>query len=714
MRRLSILKILVLFLLAGTLSAQPEINPQHALKMIAHAKDGEVMLRWAPTTYQAWTQSNAVGYVVVRHTIMRNGQMLDLNLRSVPRLLTTTPLQPIQDPETWRSLMEKNDFAAIAAQSLFGKSFETTTPTSETNPEMMINAVAEQQNRFGFGLFSADHSFEVAQAMGLAFIDKDISAEEQYVYRVYPAGITTVAIDTGFTSVAPKERFQLPKVLEVQADFEDKRVTVSWNKQRFEQFYVSYQVERSEDGVTFETLHEKPFINPNRSPRGEQYAYYVDTFEVNNKPYFYRVKGRTPFEEYGPPSDLVQGMGFDPMPTYYPEISAILETEQAEFQVQWNFGNDEEKSIQGFYVQRADNDAGPYETISELIKPSVRTFTDPNPLPTNYYKVIGVDLYAREMPSYSALAQLYDATPPAPPVNVRGKIMKDGTMVITWDKNTAPDFHGNRVFMANNPNLEYTQITREPATKGYFIDTVSLNTLTEKVYVKVTSQDYRHNTSGFSEVAIISRPDTVAPSPPIFTAYETSSASINLEWANSSSSDLTATELRRRPQGSENWETIERFTFPEDANITAYEDTTAQSGIIYEYMLTAIDDADLRTDSKLIELKKLKSMIADPIEKVTAKADRRTKLVSLSWEYQDEKDLEYFKIYRGLDPNNPITYKTISKKEAFFRKGRKNKKARFRFEDDRVKMNTAYQYQVKAIYYDGAQSPKSEVVKINY
>ena len=609
--------------------------------------------------------------------------------------------------------MESNELAAIAAQALYGNNFETVTPGAETDPNMMINLVAEQQNRFGYALFSADHSYEVATAMGLAWVDDTALPTEQYLYRVFPAS-DSIQIDTGFTYVDPTEQFLLPKVLELQADFEDKRVTVSWNKELFRQFYVSYLIEKSADGVRWASIHDSPFINTDRGPRGERYAYIVDSLEENNRPYFYRVSGRTPFDSYGPPSDIVQGMGIDAQPSYYPSIDGVYESTQGAFNVQWIFDSLQNDKITGFYVQRAPRDEGPYEYVSDLLPAEVRSFIDPSPLSTNYYKVVAMDAYGREMPSFTALAQLYDETSPAPPQNVRGKIMEDGTLVITWDPNTEEDFYGNRVFIANDSTAEFTQITPDPTTKGYFIDSVGLNTLSEKLFVKVTSQDYRANTSGFSEMAVVTRPDSIAPSAPTFNSFETGVEIVSLGWANSSSHDLSKTTLKRRAAGTEMWVTVAEFSYPEDANITYFDDETVEAGSRYEYQLTATDDADLSTDSRPLQVQTLRDLEADPIANLNITADRRQKVVNLNWQYADDRELRYFRIYRCLADGIPISYKTVAAEDALLREASGNRLGRYGFADDAVNMNTTYLYQVKAVFEGGKQSPKSEILSIDY
>lgn len=705
--------LLACFTQHSPLKAQNQAASTPAIRMIARAADGQVMLRWAPSDYASWQSCNATGYIVERFTLMRDGAVLDFAERSVPTILTSTPLSPWSTEEKWKPLMERNEFAAIAAQSLYGEEFTPVSSAAAGNSDMMANITSEQQNRYGFGLFSADHSFEVAQAMALGIVDKTAKPTEQYLYRVYPA-TPEAAVDTGFVYVAAGQQLALPKVPDLQADFEDRKAIISWNKQLMVPFYVSYLIERSEDGLNWAPIHNAPYVNTDRSERGEEFAYTVDTFALNNRPLFYRVSGRTPFDVYGPPSDIVQGMGISPLPKSQPRIDGIFETEAAAFNVQWSFTPPEGTPMSGYYVQRAPKDEGPYTTVSELLKPEVRSFIDSEPLATNYYKVVSIDAYGRELASFSALAQLFDEEPPAPPQDVRGKIMDDGTLVLTWAPATAPDFYGNRVYIANNEYAEFSQITVEPTTTGFFIDSVTLNTLSPYVYVKVTAQDYRHNMSDFSEMAIVARPDTIPPSAPVFADFQVKNEHLYFAWANSSSMDLKTTELKRRKQNETEWDLVASFAFPEEANTTEFEDASAEPGQVYEYTLTAVDDGGLKTDAKSIFVTCPKQMVRDSLTTLRLSADRRAKQVVLDWTYPDDPDLEYFKVYRAIGDGAPKTYATIAKTDAVLREGRAGKDTRFRYSDGNTKMNSTYHYQVKALFKNGAQTPKSRKVRIDY
>lgn len=707
-----------------SLSAQQAAPIQHAVQGIARATGSSIKLRWAPNSITSWQQCNRVGYRVARHTFKRNGKVLPVSERSVPTFLSSDVIRPWPEADSvrWRELMQRNNYAAIGAQALYGESFEVG-PYGEIESDMasLINKAQEDQNRYSYALFAADQSFEAARAMGLALEDPGVLPGEEYVYLIYPAIPGPSVIDTAYVLIGTDQTYALPKVVEVEAEFGNRSATISWNQAIFRQYYTSYQLERSLDGVNFTPANDLPFVQPSDNPRGRDYMMMVDTFPENDMLIFYRVRGKTPFEEFSPPSDMVQGMGIAPQPVRFPNIDGILPDPEGGFRIGWEFEAADEGKITGFELRRSRDFDDHFVAISGLLPPDRRTFVDPDPLPTNYYQIVALDAYGREMPSFEVLAQLDDETPPAVPVKVRGTIMEDGKMVLSWQANQEADLLGYRVFMANNPDAEFTQITRKVINKNFFIDSTTLNTLNPHVFIRVKAYDYRHNASDFSETAVINRPDTIAPSAPIFRTVEAFPDRILLEWENSSSPDLDEQLLQRRTKGDSSWIDLTRLSFPESQEIRTYDDSTGTRGTAYEYQLVAIDYNGLRTASEFVEATVIDNGIRESLKDVTALVDRRAKTVQLQWKYPADLQPDHFIIYRGKGEQSPLTYEIFRPAtEPAEKAGRNRKKVRSRdqrtysFTDKSLQMNTQYTYRIKAVFADGGQSPQSDVVPVSY
>ncbi len=700
---------LLLLFLGNTqnMKAQSEEDFSHKIVITGKSLGESIKLRWAPTTMYAWKESNKSGYIVERFPFRKGNQILPLEERQRGIILTPQPLKPWTEAEQWKPLMEKNDYAAIAAQALYGKNFQAT--TSGNN---LLQQKDEQQNRFSFGLFAADQSIEVADALGLYLEDKSVVPDMYYLYKVYPANHTgKMPIDTGFFYLGVNEIYQLPKVSGVEVEFENKVAYISWDKKKFDQFYSSYQVERSTDEQNFSKVNALPFVGMDKNSKGEERMLMMDSLEKNDQLYVYRVIGKTIFEEVGTPSDPVQGMGVNPkvMP---PSIATISNNSNISLGISWGFSKTNENEIVGFQLFRSNKNNGKYENISgeKMIDKTLRYFIDETPLPVNYYKIVATDKYGRSIESFSALAQMDDEVPPSPPKNLRGTIMGDGTMVVTWSQNEEPDLMGYRVYMANRKDrMEYVQITSEPVRTNFMSYTVPMNTLSEEVFVKIRALDFRQNPSEFSEMVTIARPDSIPPAAPIFTKASPSKKGIQIIWENSASADVVNMVLERKKQGAEVWENLTTMFYPNDLNIKSFRDTTTARGVDYQYRLKAVDDAELITYSRMITAAKIDNGIRRPIEKIKTKTDRKAKTVTLEWNYEpDGNDLLQYVIYRSSANERPRKYASIGKANT------QTDKSDWQYVDQKLKMDTKYNYQIRAVYRNGAQSPLSAIISVEY
>ena len=258
MKRINLL--LTSILLSVGLFAQNDSLPQ--IKVIGRALQDKVLLRWAPTTPLAWQIINKYGYTIERVTMTKKNKLVkDRKLEQ----LTTTPLLPWPEAK-WESIVKDQQgnvdkYVAIAAQAIFGDSFELTENYSNDITTVIAKS-QENEKRFTFALFSADQSLKVAEAMGLHYVDNNVVEDEKYLYRVY-ANVPNeiMALDTGFIYIGPPDYAELPRPYELHGDFEEKMVTLTWNRELFEQIYGNYEVQRSDNGKEFYGIDDLPFIN---------------------------------------------------------------------------------------------------------------------------------------------------------------------------------------------------------------------------------------------------------------------------------------------------------------------------------------------------------------------------------------------------------------------------------------------------------------------
>lgn len=719
-RRGLILTLLLLPVLCTCVRAQdsPSIAgiSDGTLGLTARSFTDSVRLRWAPSAFPLWQELMEKGIYVDRYTLMRDGSTLPLAERQQRRRLTPRPIRPAPEAD-FGALANQNRYAAIGGQSIYGERFQLGSGPATTEAYgAILNQAREDQNRFSFGLYAADLSWEVATMMGLGFTDTTVLRNETYLYQLVPAApiVGYEADKSGYLTVMVNDNAPPPPVAPLAVEFTDQRATLSWDLETARTFYTSYYILRSEDGVTYSTVNRDslafvPLLKEGLSPK----AYYQDSLPSNNRSYFYKVVGVTPFGIVGPGSGAVQGMGLDPLPSAPPSLASIFPTDADGFLISWTFP--EEESINGFRVERATTDQGEYPSISPLLPASTRSYTDPEPLRTNYYRVTVFDQYNRPLSSYSALAQLDDDTPPAVPTGVRGIILNDGRVVLNWNENREEDLLGYRVWFSNQLGAEYSLATGAPIPNNYYIDSTTLNTLSPKFYAKVVSLDYRHNTSDFSEVVELIRPDTIPPAAPLMQRIESSRRQIMVYWAFSQSLDLDRHELQWRPLPTDSteaeWEVLRTYDASRVRTLGDYRSFGLPKGKKYEYRVVAFDLGGRSTSSKTMVGNIVDDFIRQGIGFIRARADRRAKAVDLTWDYFPENDqFKYFEIWRAAEGERPLP---IARVEAAANGGQTTE--RFEYQDQyQLRMNTRYRYQLKAVYANGAASKLSIPVSVQY
>ena len=126
----------------------------------------------------------------------------------------------------------------------------------------------------------------------------------------------------------------------------------------------------------------------------------------------------------------------------------------------------------------------------------------------------------------------------------------------------------------------------------FYIDTISIKTLTEDIFYRVVAADVRENVSDFSPFTRLRKPDIIPPGPSVFKKYTSNGDAINLEWAPSSTHDVKFQILFRKEDNSE-WQTLDTLDRSEDK----YSDEKLEPNKRYHYRILAMDDANQMSKS---------------------------------------------------------------------------------------------------------------------
>ena len=656
------------------------------IAVLARATQDSIMLRWSPTRYLDWQRGNRIGYHITRITISRNGESLqepeELRLTSLP--IAPEPLM------NWETLAKQNENAAVLAQAIYGATFNTVTPGTDTGTIMTIND--ENEQRFTFALLAAEQSFRAAKMGGLGFVDMDVNENETYVYKIKmvrdPSALVEPLEGAVLSGFPYQERLPVPFGAVMTPG--DQEIVLEWNYSMLKRFYSSYVIERSENGHDFQRTKERPIFNAQTVGQDQNVTLIYKDSVPNNKEFQYRILGQTAFDETGPPTKILSGTA-KPNPKYAPIIEQSLFEGEDAVRLIWSFDNEEEKTIRGFQLRRADNHNGDFEDVGELLSPQTRETTYAPLEITNYFKVVAIGENIIERPSFATLVQPVDSIPPKPPVELKGVIDTTGVVRISWNQNTEPDLLGYRVYKSNHAETEFTQITPVEVKENSFVDTLNLKTLNKNIYYKVLAEDRRFNASGLSDLLALKLPNLTPPSPPLLTKYKLSEIGIELRWVPSSSDDLKSHTVFRK-KSNEQGAVWEKIFESKNLSDTLYLDTEELLPDTYSYTVIAKDAMGLESDpANPVTITWHGKTIKNEDINFSGSSNRELRFINLNWRVKNYEILEY-KLYRGTSKEELRLYKTLEGKA----KG---------YNDVSLTINTLYVYGLQAILASGQISP---------
>ncbi len=658
--------------------------------LVGRAEQNAIVLRIAPGSPALWELGNKYGYIVERFTVTRDKQYLGSREREV---LTPKPLKPLPMAE-WEAMSLNNPYAEIAVEAIYGETFEVSSNFGQDIMEM-YNKAKELESRFSFALFSADISQEVSQASGLYLKDTDVRKNEKYLYRVYSAvPQNLIKSDTGFVYLGLADYAPLPEIRDMKAQFSDHLAMVSWSTRYAQSFYSAYWIERSEDGKVFSRTSELPYVNTFAEDKADPgVGYKLDSLKENNKTYYYRVVGISPFGITGPPSEVVKGEGSQ-------ELGVAAAIRRIEFinnqtDLLWDFPKEKETAITGFEVERSSQHDKNFKSISALLTPGTRTFRDLKPASTNYYRVKAVGKNGSKSISFPVLYQLEDSIPPLKPSGLTGFIDSSGVVTLRWNENREPDLSGYRVFRSNFQNSEFAQVTTDPVEEALFADKILLQNLSRAIYYKIQAVDTRFNPSEFSTVIKIIKPDLVPPVMPVFKSWDADKDELAITWIPSASHDVAYHNLKMKLASSANWTVTGKFTVSDKAEYLYKKLKRGE----YQFAVEAIDSSGNQSMSKILKVS-IAGGAVKTISNIKGTADRTARQIVLSWK-EVTPNAQKILIYRA-EGDKPVTlYRSIPGNS-------------LRFTDDQVAMNTVYSYYLKVVLEGGAESEFSESVKIQF
>jgi fibronectin type 3 domain-containing protein len=659
------------------------------IQVIARPSQDSIVLRWAPLEMRFWLTGNKQGYIIERYTLVRDGKTLS---EPEKKIITSAPVKPFEESR-WERVVVNNKYAAIAAQALLGETFELNMKQSDAFA--IVNKVKENDQRFSMALFCADLSVEVAKALGLHYVDKTVKKGEKYLYRVVFADFNTKPV-MGSVFIGTDDTYDLPLTRDFSFQAEDKLVSFRWSQAYGRGIYTAYMLEKSDDGKQFHTVFDDPITTASPDAQETKYHYVNDTLQSLNKEYYYRVKGISPFGEYGPPSEVLKVISIKKLSTA-PHINDAISTDNRTIELSWQFPDNLNEAIEGFNIERATVPSGRYSKVNkELIAKEFRKYIDNTPEQTNYYRIVALTRDQRQVRSLDYFIHLIDSIPPSPPIGIKGSVDEHGAVTLTWSPNQENDIYGYRIYRAYYANEEFAQLTSGPVKETTFSDKVVLKSLNDKVHYQVMAIDIHQNHSTLSDIYSLSLPDHVPPVAPVFLPVQSSIEGVALSWIRSSSTDVTRYDLYRKGDNSQ-WIRITSLPANQDT-LYIYKDISLKNGEMRNYTVVAIDDAGLESPpSAPVNGSRIRRSVWPAVTLADPFIDKGIGKVILNWTY-DQIEIKVYQVYKSINDSPWQLYRTIANNEF----------------TDPLTAGNAYRYTVIAVFKDGSKSEMPKGVSFRY
>lgn len=655
-------------------------QPNSSLQVLTRFKADGVWIRWAPSDDFGWHWGNQHGYLVERLTLLDNGEVNG----EETIMLTPSALKPW--PKNLFDDSISSDEVLAMGEILYGE--------NESESLSILQRKHDLENRFAMAMLLCDLSIEAASSAGLFLIDKSAIRGKRYIYRVKIADAgASAGILPGASIIRVEPSDDLIPVKDIQVTFKDLVVTLSWPVEFHRGYYSSYHIERSVNGRDFTRLTDFPYVH---LEQGEEngLAHYVDSLEVNNKTYFYRIAGITPFGERGPYSEVVQGQGKDDL-TGTLVLKKVALKDERTGRVMWDFPTFLEDKISGFQVLQSPNPNSPFQPVhKKSLSRKVREFDAPLNGYNQYFIVRALDDKGGLVTqSFPYLIHLEDNTPPASPVNLKGSIDTTGVASLVWEPVKDQDLIGYRVFRSHALNHEFVERSKEIFPDPQFKDTVNLSLLNRKIYYKVIAVDKNFNTSGFSLPLLLLRPDNIAPIPAPYLKVQARAGGIGLQWINSTSKDIMSIAIFRREKNKDSL-----LLFKGPAARTEYLDASALPGVTYRYYLSFYDSSGNHSTTASGDFVLPHSARPFP-KQIAASANTEQRMISLAWKKGEAANKIF--IYRKVNDGPLLLYETIAGDLE-------------NFVDKKVWLGNRYTYHLQLTFSDGGRSELSEAIEVLY
>ena len=528
--------------------------------------------------------------------------------------------------------------------------------------------------------------FTRAERSGLGYsraLDPGVTA---YGIKVFPtrAG-DTLYIDLDVVNYQPAA---LP---ELSAQWLDRIAELSWRTKEFREAYYGWDVQKSVAGGPFVPLFERPLQNQGDTINGGAMPVvkHKDYLDNNTDTIRYRLRGMDYFGHLSETYKEIKGTGLGDI-TVSPALIKAEQTDSNYAQIAWEFPAEQEGVLQEFRLIHSPVQGADYVPAVVGIPPDQRELAFPMQFEANYYRLQAVSTSGTVYTSFESLVMSYDTVPPADPRGFSGTMDTSGVATLTWEPTDEEDLDGYYLFKGFYRYGELQRVNQETYPGPSVLDTTALEQTNDTVYYQLRAVDFRGNSSNFSPMVALKKPDIYPPAPARITSARNNGRVVTLEWAPSPSDDAELYVLYRRDVDDGGaFEPVLRWST--ENYIATYRDSLVEPGRAYAYTLEVTDDDGLVSERPRPVGVRVKDYgLQPPIDVFTATPRSAEGTVLLSWDYS-VTPREYH-IYRATEGETVALLKVVDGEA-------------INYLDEGTRKGRNYRYLMKAVFANGKVSP---------
>lgn len=535
-------------------------------------------------------------------------------------------------------------------------------------------------------------------AAGTAFLDQTAVEGIRYEYKVVSPG------DEGRDRGKPTDAVSLPfyPVLPLpvfnNSNPSNNYIYADWSVQADPMLYSFRVYRRQNMAGEFQKIEtERGFYN-----RGDTLF-----LVVNDR----NVRPRTVYEYYIEPLDRIGNPG---KPSGVSMITSFMQNdvpvvtrfnvvegeEDHQTLLSWNLSDP--GLVRSVSVFRSDNYDSAFTKIAELQSLDT-TYTDhvPGAMENYYYYLVMQGIMDKSYPSAKVAGHAVNRQVPAPPEEFDAVTVEGGVKVY-W-KHLDPAIIGYYIYRDEGTNGELSQVSGLISSSGElmaYIDTSRglQGNLSYRYGVKSVNDGYL--LSGLSEIATARPGVNTIVLPPSNLRGGFVQGTVLLVWDDMYRENeyILGYRVYRKKSGEADFSVINSEMLLYNEN--TYADSIADPGTVYNYAVSALDEAG--TESALS--RPLELIIPDKIAAIAPpyglRATRSKEGIELSWPTEEDSNLIY-RVYRY-----EVGMQAVKISET--------KIGAFGFMDTGVEKGKLYFYYITAIDKDGEESSESDVVSARF